>query len=322
MADPFRDPRDDEELAALVDELETTLADLRAELTDRERERGGRSPDRRRDDRGGRRRPTREPPRPPAVGELFRFTSDYTIPTVVAVLEATVEALELLQGVIDLAAPGETPERRRRRSGRRDRRGLGRSVLSDALADGVTSATDRATADAADALARLRETLAEADLPNDDESRDLVADARDLSAELERRVRESRATVDRERERERRDERGRGGRRDDGPVSIAVGGPDGTTDGDDERRDATDSRTDAEDDDPDEEEPAPQVDVDAELESIKRRMGKSDDAADGPDRSPAEAADTEPDDGDDGADGSDDGATADGTSDTDADDER
>ncbi|GAA0258183.1 DUF7547 family protein [Halobaculum roseum] len=307
MSTPSRDPGDDEDLAALVSELETTLADLRDELTGRERG-AGRDADRRGDRGGGRverstadrdrrvlddtreRRDRRRPPRPPSPGELFRFTSDYTIPTVVAVLEATIEALELLQGVIDLAAPGETPARRNRgrgaRGGRRDRRdsrGLARTMLSDAVGEGVTAATDRAAADAADALERLRETLSEADLPEDEESRDLVADARDLSAELERRVRESRETVDRERDRERRADRGGdgGAAGDGGPVSIEVGEPDGSGESNEPGEDG-DETEDGSDDGPDdvnrsEEADAPEVDVDAELESIKREVGNGND---------------------------------------------
>lgn len=117
MSNASRGPDGDEDLAALVSELETTLADLRAELAERERgpgpdadrgadrhERSSADRDRRVLDETPERRGRRRPPRPPSPGELFRFTGDYTIPTVVAVLEATIEALELLQGVIDLAA--------------------------------------------------------------------------------------------------------------------------------------------------------------------------------------------------------------------------
>ena len=269
MSDPHRD-RDPAELDALVSELETTLAELRTELADRGRERGGGSPrdgpfrrsdDRdRRGDSDGRDRRARGTPRPPSVGDLLGFTTDYTIPTVVAVLEATIEALELLRGVLKLAAPGERPKRRAR--GRDRRRGAGESMLSEALTGGVTSATDRAATDAADALVRLRETLAAADLPADGESGDLVADARDLSTELERRVRESRDAVDRERDRNRDRTDRRGDSRDGGPVSIDVGAPDGTIDDESAESESTD------DDD------APEVDVDAELESIKRRIGE------------------------------------------------
>jgi hypothetical protein len=277
MSHSSRGPDSDDDLEALVSELETTLSDLRAELA--EHERAGRAADERPPrssvDSWERRGLGRRLPRPPSSGELLRFTSDYTIPTVVAVLEATIEALELFRGVIDLAAPGEVRSRRGRGRGtrrdRRDPREFARTMLSDAVADGVTSATDRATADATDALERLRETLSEADLPEDEESRDLVADARDLSAELERRVRESREAVDRERERERRADRGGDGGTavgdDDGPVRIAVGEPGEHGEEPDDDLDG-DGRP-VEDD-------APEVDVDAELESIKRQVGKQD----------------------------------------------
>lgn len=275
MSGPARDPTD-EDLAAVVSELSETLSALQNQLDERDRsERRARSDRRVVDDRWER-RPARDAPRPPAVGELFQFTSDYTIPTVVAVLEATIEALELLQGVIDLAAPGESPERRGRRSRRDRRRGsVGRSLLSDAVADSVSRTTDRAATDAADALARLRETLTEADLPNDEESRDLVADARELSAELERRVRESRNLVDTERTRERRDARDTREPQSDGPVTITVSDPD--DDADSTSEDATEPEAEtAEESD----ERAPEVDVDSELESIKREMGKGDEKAD------------------------------------------
>ncbi|WP_277553000.1 DUF7547 family protein [Halobaculum limi] len=309
MAGPARDPTD-EDLAAVVSELSETLSVLQDQLDERDRsERRARSDRRVVDDRWER-RPARDAPRPPAVGELFQFTSDYTIPTVVAVLEATIEALELLQGVIDLAAPGESPERRGRRSRRDRRRGsVGRSLLSDAVADSVSRTTDRAATDAADALARLRETLTEADLPNDEESRDLVADARELSAELERRVRESRATVDRERARERQDRRS--GSTDRGPVTISVDDPD--TESDRQRGESTDPEksTESGSDASEEEEGGPEVDVDAELDSIKRQMGKhdadtNDDDAQEEDTQDVDSNDDDPDvDGDDTADSDD-----------------
>ncbi|SHH36753.1 DUF7547 family protein [Halobaculum gomorrense] len=310
--------RDDDDLETLVSELEATLSDLRAELVERERaerrtDERGESGERSTATRWERRDRGRRPPRPPSPGELFRFTSDYTIPTVVALLEATIEALELLRGVIDLAAPGEATDRRRPRGsrrGRRDPRDLARSVLSDAVAGGVSSATDRAATDAADALERLRETLSEADIPEDEESRDLVADARELSAELERWVRQSREAVDRERARERRADRGDddgaalddGTAVDDGPVSIEVGEPGEPGDprggGD---RPAADHETSAATEPAAEDEgAAPEVDVDAELESIKREVGRQNEG-DGDDTNGTEAAGDG--DGDDAGDG-------------------
>ena len=75
-------PRDRDELAAQLDELEATLTDLRSELRSEGR---------------------RGPPRPPRLGELLRFTEEYTIPTLIALLEATIKSLELLQRPLRLA---------------------------------------------------------------------------------------------------------------------------------------------------------------------------------------------------------------------------
>ena len=140
--------RDDRDLRELLDDLDETLGTLRTEL----------------DDDGGRGRERR--PRPPTVGELVRFTEEYTIPTTIAVLEASVAALELLRGLLRLAAP----------DGREERRLEG---ASDAALGGVERT-----------LSELRRTLREVDLPADPETRDVVTEARDLTAAVERRLAE------------------------------------------------------------------------------------------------------------------------------------
>jgi hypothetical protein len=133
--------RDDRELRALLADLDETLDRLRDELDDR-------------DDRPPARR------EPPSVGELVRFTEEHTIPTTVAVLEATVAALELLQGLLGLVT----------RSGRDGRSpGAGSEAVG-----GVVS--------------ELRRALSEVDLPDDPETRDVVREARDLTEAVERRV--------------------------------------------------------------------------------------------------------------------------------------
>ena len=115
------DDRDD--LEDRLAELESTLRDLQSRLD----------------------RPSRRF-RPPTPGELLRFTEEYTIPTVIAVLEANVRALELLQRVLRLADPvraadaESTAARRRADDLRRD------------AADGLS-----------DALSELRTALSEAD---------------------------------------------------------------------------------------------------------------------------------------------------------------
>lgn len=161
----------DDDIRPLLEDLQETLTTLRAELDDASA-----------DDRGSRR--TRPTPRPPGPGEFLRFTEEYTIPTVVSLLEATIQSLELLAGLIRLLDP--------------DR--------SRTTVDSVgRRATREATRGATTALSELRRAFSEVDLPPEGEARDIVTDARELSAELERRI-EERET----------------GTHDDAPVSIDV----------------------------------------------------------------------------------------------------
>lgn len=139
--------RDDRDLRALLEDLDETLATLRAELGEdgQRRERG---------------------PRPPTAGELVRFTEEYTIPTTIAVLEASVAALELLRGLLRLASPDDRGERRL-------------EGTSDAALGGVEGT-----------LSELRRALRETDLPADRETRGVVTEARELTAAVERRLAE------------------------------------------------------------------------------------------------------------------------------------
>jgi hypothetical protein len=166
--------RDDRDLRELVEDLDETLGALRAELDDGERE-----------GRATGRRPT---PRPPTVGELIRFTEEYTIPTTIAVLEASVAALELLRGLLRLASP--------------DERGRELSGASDAALGGAERT-----------LSELGRALREVDLPDDPETREVVTEARELTEAVERRIEESREGGER---REERGDRERG-------VAIEVG---------------------------------------------------------------------------------------------------
>ncbi|MFB6305271.1 MAG: hypothetical protein ABEH47_08895 [Haloferacaceae archaeon] len=195
----------DRETEELLDELETTLEALREEVDGRNRRRRG----------------------PPTPLELLRLTERHAIPTLVATLEATVAALELVREVIRLVDP-------ERSSGRVDEAG-----------DRLGRAGDSAVVGAERVLADLRRALDAADLPDDEAARPLVAEARELSAEVEARLREA------------RDEPGaRGASGDDGGVRIDV-----TED---------EKRGEAEEESGDEEGAADAgVDVDAELESIR-----------------------------------------------------
>lgn len=230
-----RDPRDDD-LEERLDELEDVLSELRADLRETERDRRG-------------------PPRPPRLSELVRFTEQYTIPTVIALLETTIKSLELLQGTLRLADPGRSVAE-------------GAEDASDRLAD----VRDGASAGLSRSLSELRTALSEADLPEEAASRSIIADARDLTAEIEARIDEGRREADAARDRRTgrdrsrdRDDGGRNGadRRsdDDGsPVRIDVTEP---GEGDGEAGDGVDEEK---DDD------APEVDVESELESIKRQF--------------------------------------------------
>lgn len=169
----------DEELSTLVAELESTLRDLRAVVDD------GTADDRR--DAGDADRRASGGPRPPTFGELLRFTERYTIPTLIASLEATIEALELFRGLLRLADPeSDLPERERSDSG----------PLPTGAGDVAAETGRRATAELTRRLRDLRSELSTEELPADDDARNLLTDARELTAELERRLDEATRPAD------------------------------------------------------------------------------------------------------------------------------
>lgn len=131
MSEDRRDPD------AVADELAGTLRELRTEMRD-----------------------GRRPLRPPTPRELLRFTDEYTIPALVASLEAAIRALELLQGAIRLVEG---------RPAGRDRPDV--------------AAAGRATLDRLDALLAELQDAFEGE-PPDPEARRLLADARELRDEL------------------------------------------------------------------------------------------------------------------------------------------
>lgn len=110
--------------------------------------------------------PRRRPPRrfrPPTPREVLRFADEFAIPALVAGLEATVRALELLQGVIRLVDGRPVdPDRRR-----------------DEVADAGRAALDRLD----DLLSDLGDAL-EGEAA-DPEARRLLAEARELRTELD-----------------------------------------------------------------------------------------------------------------------------------------
>jgi hypothetical protein len=167
-------PRDDpdEELVALLSDLERTLTELQATI--------GPDADRR---------------RPPTPGEILRFTEQYTLPTAIALLEATVRSLELLRALLRLA----DPKREGSSGGTTDRR-----------------ADTPDLADVRSAFADLQTALARPDPPTDSEAGSILAEARDLTAEIEEHLAES------------------GGSRRDGSADAAGIGIDVTTEGEDD----------------------------------------------------------------------------------------
>lgn len=232
--DDRRDPdrRDREELDERVAELEARVRELRDELGE----------------------PPRGPlglPRPPTPGEVLSFTGEYAIPTAIAVLEANVRALQALRQVIRVLDP------------ERSAVGEERDRLENRAADASRATLDRLE----DALGDVETVVRESDLPREGEARDILEDARRINRDIRDRVERSRREADETRERE----RGRG--RDDTDRND--------TDRDDADRgrdfearsttiEVTDADEDAgEDDDP---EDLGQVDVDAELRSIKDEL--------------------------------------------------
>lgn len=125
---------------AVADELATTLRDLRTEL-----------------------RNERRPFRPPTPRQLLRFTDEYTIPALIASLEAAVRTLELLRGAIRLVE--------------------GRPALPHRDRPNVAAA-GHATLDRLDALLADLQDAFEGE-PTDPEARELLADARELRDELD-----------------------------------------------------------------------------------------------------------------------------------------
>lgn len=144
------------DLAETTAELSERLAELRAELEG----------------------PPRGPlglPRPPSPTELLRFTEQYTIPTVIALLEASIRSLELL-GAVLRAADGRPVEAVTGRSGVG---GRGR----------LTAASRETLQRLDDALAELQSTARGE--PSNPEFQRLLEEARALRAEVDDRLDEA-----------------------------------------------------------------------------------------------------------------------------------
>lgn len=135
---------DDEDVTALLSDLVGTLQDLETEV-----EPGTES----------------GVPRPPTPEELLRFTSDVTIPAAILILKTNIEALKLLRRALRLAEGRPTN------------------------ASGGQAVRDRATELSQATLSRLDDALTDLQgavegRPEDDQARELLAEARELRASL------------------------------------------------------------------------------------------------------------------------------------------
>ena len=289
----------DEDLPELLDDLEATLAELRVELRDETR--GRREPPARRSQRGRTGRDS-DLPRPPSVSELLGFTEQYTLPTLISTLEATIRALELLRGTLRVIDPD--------RSTFEDAGHTRGASTASRLGSGAAGVGREAVSGVERALSELEAALAESDVPDDRASSELLGEVRDLSAEVRDRLDAAQGAADRD-GRRRGDQADRpagtaSDTRSSGvEIEVTGGGTDPETDEDGRAR-----------------EDRPEVDVEAELESIRHevRGGDGADAADGSETGDQSAAAAEPDsDAPEGADTS--AAPADGgvTDDTDDD---
>lgn len=192
------------------------------------------------------REPPRGPlglPRPPTPREFLRFTEQYSIPALISLLETSIHTLELLAAAIRVAdgrpLDGDP-------SLRREATAVG--------TDRVTAASRRTLAALDDALAELQSAAAGGE-PDSPELQRLLSDARDLRSEVDERLAD--ATRTRETEATTRG--------DDEPVNIEVEGGDDEAPGD-----VADAASDAPDRDVG-------IDVDSELETIKRELDDPDD---------------------------------------------
>ena len=262
---PDRDRNED--LSELLDDLGATLAELRSELQQGER------PDNRRDTTARRTRRDRPGagsglPRPPSVSDLLGFTEQYTLPTIISTLEATIRALELLRGSLRLVNPDrsgfESPSYPQDRS------------PASRLSTGAAGVGREAVSGVERALSELETALAESDVPRDRASNELLGEARDLSAEVRARLEAAQDAGDTGRGR--RQDGDRGDRREPSepePEPEPEPGADGVaievTDGSDG------ADPDADGDSP-EDEPRPEVDIEAELASIRQEVNGAGDA--------------------------------------------
>ncbi|WP_267639432.1 DUF7547 family protein [Haloarchaeobius amylolyticus] len=228
-------------------------------------------------------RPPRGPlglPRPPTPREFMEFADEVAIPATIAILETNIKLLEALQRAIRLAEGG----RRARERGRE---------ASDSARSRVESVSRETLTRVSDALTDLQSVLEGTELPENETAAGILEEARSLREEIQREIGASR------REDHSLDEFTRTSGDRDGADAADV--QDRTADRADDGGAADD-----EDDEPVE------IDVDAELETLKERYGTDEDDESVAEDDGQEAGDSGADDdaSADGADGEDDDSPA------------
>ena len=209
-----RDPAEDD-LRARLDELESTLTALREQLDDDQ----GQQPTIPRGLPGGGRRP----PRPPRLREVLRFTEEYTIPTLISILETNVRLLRLTGAALRALDP------------ERSAAPSSDGAVGRAIDAGRGLSTDRLTS----TLEELNDAIAGTEAP-DPEARELLSEAEALSAEIQERLRKANEAADAGRKAE-------GNTEDDDAISIDVAdGSKRDADGDAESDDSPEPDVDAE----------------------------------------------------------------------------
>jgi hypothetical protein len=257
------DSRDDDEFAATADELSTALEELRDELK-REQPRGPFGL-----------------PRPPSPGEVIRFADEVAIPGTIAILEVNIKLLETVQRAIRIVDTG-------RRA--RDRAEGARGQASES-ASRLADVSDQTLRRLEDSLSDLQSALDGDGVPEDGAAGELLSEASDLRDDVESRLRSARDrdhTLDDFEERANRADEAR---------RVDAARDDDRTDGTGDGGDGAHSERGGG------EERGVEVDVDAELETLKDRYSDDDSATPAGDRPEHE-----------------DGGGADGTDDAGADD--
>ncbi|WP_435332627.1 DUF7547 family protein [Haloarchaeobius sp. TZWWS8] len=187
-------------------------------------------------------------PRPPTPREFVKFADEVAIPATIALLETNIKLLEALQRAIRLAEGGQRARERGEAAGK----------SAHSRAESLSRET---LGRASDALAELQSVLAGTELPEDETARSILEEARDIRAEIQRQLGASR------REDHSLDEYTRGSESGTRDGSRESGGRDGVSDGHGDEQDGGDEGA--------ADEPV-EIDVDAELETLRRRYGDAD----------------------------------------------